>query len=72
MRRERRGQYSAQLHLIAEPPYDDDPEDAIVDRYATLLEAEIERAPENFLWVHRKWKYPKPATETESGTASPR
>jgi len=72
MRRERRGQYTAHLHLIAEPPYDDDPEDTIVDRYATLLEAEIERAPENFLWVHRKWKYPKPATETESGTASPR
>jgi KDO2-lipid IV(A) lauroyltransferase len=61
MRRERRGVYTAHLHLICEPPYDDDPEARIVDGYATLLEAEIRRTPEDFLWVHRKWKYPKPA-----------
>jgi KDO2-lipid IV(A) lauroyltransferase len=60
MRRVRRGQYTAHLHLIAEPPYDGDPEASIVDRYAALLEAEIERAPADFLWVHRKWKYPRP------------
>jgi KDO2-lipid IV(A) lauroyltransferase len=63
MRRVSRGVYSAHLHLIAEPPYDDDPEARIVDGYATLLEAEIRRTPADFLWVHRKWKYPKPAEE---------
>jgi KDO2-lipid IV(A) lauroyltransferase len=60
MRRRARGMYQAHLHLLAEPPYDDDPEALIVDRYAALLEREIVAAPENFLWVHRKWKYPKP------------
>jgi KDO2-lipid IV(A) lauroyltransferase len=60
MRRLRRGYYAAHLYLIAEPPYDVDPESGIVDRYAERLEAEIRAAPEDFLWVHRKWKYPKP------------
>ncbi len=60
MQRRGRGRYTAHLHVIAEPPYDDDPEDLIVDRYAALLESEIRRSPADFLWVHRKWKYPKP------------
>jgi len=64
MRRVSRGVYSAHLHLIVEPPYADDPEARIVDGYATLLEAEIDRSPEDFLWVHRKWKYPKPGSES--------
>lgn len=66
MRRAGRGAYNAHLHLIAEPPYEEDPETRIVDAYATLLEAEIHRSPEDFLWVHRKWKYPKPA-ESDGG-----
>lgn len=61
MRRKSRGHYEAHLHVLAEPPYDDDPEALIVDRYAAALEAEIAAAPQDFLWVHRKWKYPKPA-----------
>jgi Kdo2-lipid IVA lauroyltransferase/acyltransferase len=61
MRRVRRGHYAAHLHLIAEAPYDSDPEEVIIDRYATLLEAEIARSPADFLWVHRKWKYPRPS-----------
>ena len=72
MRRVRRGRYSAHLHLVAEPPYDDDPEAAIVDRYASLLEAEIARAPADFLWVHRKWKYPKPDAEAAPVASAPR
>lgn len=61
MRRLSRGRYQAHLRVLAEPPYDDDPETLIVDRYAAALQEEIEAAPQDFLWVHRKWKYPKPA-----------
>jgi len=62
MRRERRGVYTAHLTVISEPPYDDDPEVAIIDGYAKCLEAEIRAHPADWLWVHRKWKYPKPGT----------
>lgn len=62
MRRERRGIYTAHLTVIDEPPYDEDPESMIVDGYATCLEAEIRAHPADWLWVHRKWKYPKPGT----------
>jgi len=60
MRRVRRGVYTAHFTVLSEPPYHDDPEEGIVDRYAACLEAEIRHAPENWLWVHRKWKYAKP------------
>ena len=59
MRRVARGVYTAHLTVLTEPPYDDDPEDMIVDRYAACLEAEIRHSPADWLWVHRKWKYPK-------------
>ena len=60
MRRVRRGVYTAHLTVLSEPPYEEDPEEAIVDRYAACLEAEIRHSPADWLWVHRKWKYPKP------------
>jgi len=60
MRRVARGVYIAHLHVLAEPPYDVDPEEQIVDRYAERLETEIRACPSDWLWVHRKWKYPKP------------
>lgn len=60
MRRERRGVYTAHLTVLTEPPYDQDPDAAIVDAYAARLEAEIRNSPADWLWVHRKWKYPKP------------
>jgi KDO2-lipid IV(A) lauroyltransferase len=59
MRRVRRGVYTAHLTVLTEPPYDDDPEESIVDRYAACLEAEIRHSPADWLWVHRKWKYSK-------------
>ncbi|MBS0319421.1 MAG: lysophospholipid acyltransferase family protein [Proteobacteria bacterium] len=70
MRRRARGYYGAHLTVIAEPPYDDDPETQIIDRYAAELEREIAAAPANFLWVHRKWKYPKPADEAEDARSA--
>lgn len=61
MRRVARGRYEARVHVLTEPPYHEDPESVIVDRYCELLEAEIRANPWDWLWVHRKWKYAKPA-----------
>ncbi|HEX9275827.1 MAG TPA: lysophospholipid acyltransferase family protein [Casimicrobiaceae bacterium] len=66
MRRLKRGHYAVRLHVLAEPPYDVT-EDAqaetgawIVEAYARKLEEEIRASPADWLWVHNKWKYPKP------------
>ena len=61
MRRVHRGHYTAQIHVLAEPPYEVDPEPPIIERYARKLEEEIRANPADWLWVHKKWKYPKPA-----------
>ena len=66
MERVSRGVYTTHLTVISEPPYDDDPEDTIVDGYAAALEREIRAHPADWLWVHRKWKYPKPPDAAES------
>ena len=60
MRRVRKGHYSVRLHVLVEPPYDDDQPLEVVERYARQLESEIRRSPPDWLWVHNKWKYPKP------------
>jgi Kdo2-lipid IVA lauroyltransferase/acyltransferase len=66
MRRFGKGHYRARLHVLAEPPYEIDPDPPIIERYARKLEEEIRANPADWLWVHKKWKYPKPV-ETSSG-----
>jgi len=65
MRRQARGFYCARLVVLAEPPYepnaDRDFGAEIIERYARALEAEIRASPADWLWIHRKWKYGKPA-----------
>ena len=61
MRRVSRGHYVMRVSLIAEPPYERGPSTAVVERYARSLESEIHSSPADWLWIHRKWKYPKPA-----------
>ena len=60
MRRDGPGQYSVELKLLAEPPYDRESGPEIVERYARMLEEEIRKSPADWLWLHRKWKYRKP------------
>jgi KDO2-lipid IV(A) lauroyltransferase len=66
MRRVSRGRYAVHLHVLAEPPYDDgqhesgDADTWITEAYARKLEAEIRASPADWLWVHNKWKYPRP------------
>ena len=52
----RRGRYEMSLELI----YDGKEEVAeyeITERYVRMLEAEIRRRPELWMWSHRRWKY---------------
>jgi KDO2-lipid IV(A) lauroyltransferase len=66
MRRLSRGRYAVHLHVLAEPPYDvpetsgDQGDTWITEAYARKLEQEISASPADWLWVHNKWKYPKP------------
>jgi Kdo2-lipid IVA lauroyltransferase/acyltransferase len=60
MQRVRRGYYTMKVSVIAEPPYDRSADTVVVERYVRALENEIRSNPANWLWIHRKWKYPKP------------
>lgn len=61
MHRTGKGHYRARFELLSEPPYQSESEGAVIEAYARALEAEIRTSPADWLWVHRKWKYPKPA-----------
>ena len=78
MRRLARGRYAVHLDVLAEPPYetaddaDLDHETWITEAYARKLEQQIRKSPADWLWVHNKWKYPRPAAEraaTPAGAA---
>jgi Kdo2-lipid IVA lauroyltransferase/acyltransferase len=66
MRRLKRGRYAVHLQVLAEPPYElaeetrPEGQSWIVEAYARKLEEEIRKSPADWLWVHNKWKYPKP------------
>jgi len=60
MQRVRRGHYSMRVSVIAEPPYERGADRQVIERYVRALEAEIRSSPADWLWIHRKWKYPKP------------
>ena len=64
MRRVSKGHYSVRVHVLVEPPYDYDEDLQVVERYARRLELEIRANPADWLWVHNKWKYPKPDAST--------
>ncbi len=65
MRRIRRGYYSVRLIELTEPPYEEGTDVLISERYARTLESEIRANPADWLWLQKKWKYPKPP-ETSS------
>lgn len=60
MRRVARGRYRVGITPIAAPPYASAGAHDIVEAYVRLLEAEIRESPADWLWIHRKWKYPRP------------
>jgi Kdo2-lipid IVA lauroyltransferase/acyltransferase len=60
MRRVRRGGYSVRLSVLADPPYELDANEMIVERYARSLERDIRASPADWLWLQNKWKVAKP------------
>ncbi len=66
-------QPSGRYHLTFEPidATDTGDRDADVDRivaaYTTMLERWVRRAPEQYLWHHRRWKHQRPGTPPELG-----
>ncbi len=60
MRRLRRGLYSVHLEVLAEPPYEMERGDAIMERFARRLEKSIAEAPADWLWIQKRWKYTRP------------
>jgi KDO2-lipid IV(A) lauroyltransferase len=70
MTRVRPGFYSVRFHVLAEPPYDDDSGPMIAERYARSLEATIRAHPADWLWLHNKWKYPRPSEEASKASSA--
>ena len=61
MDRVARGRYRMRVSTLARPPYDRRAGTQVIERYARALEGEIRASPADWLWIHRKWKYSKPA-----------
>ena len=62
IRKQKPGHYLINVRVITEDPKSF-PEKKITSEYAALLEQEIRRAPQYWLWSHRRWK----ALRTETG-----
>ncbi|GAB3946166.1 acetyltransferase [Spirosoma harenae] len=52
-----RGRYQLTFRPIAEPPYENLPVGAIVERYRDLLEDSLQIRPSDWLWSHKRWKH---------------
>jgi KDO2-lipid IV(A) lauroyltransferase len=63
MRRIRRGYYEVELERLWDG-VERLETGAITERYARLCEAEVYRAPADWLWSYRRWKLRKPLYET--------
>ncbi len=59
-RRIKAGYYEGTFTLIYDGKEEVEPH-TITERYARLLEADINRAPEMWIWSHRRWKHTPPA-----------
>lgn len=57
MKRIKRGYYEIDFELIDEPPYADETENAIIEKFSKKLEAAIVQNPSQWLWSHRRWKH---------------
>lgn len=57
-----RGKYKARFMSISEPPYQKN-DFTILHKYVQFSEAAILENPENWLWSHNRWKYPRATNE---------
>lgn len=73
MRRVRRGHYSVRLVSLAEPPYDTDAAEVgspIMERFARSLEELVLESPADFLWLQKRWKYPRPQAPSQTASVA--
>ena len=47
------GRYHCRIEKIADPPHD---RGSIVERYVAKLQADVNRAPADWLWSHKRWR----------------
>lgn len=62
MQRRSRGRYLVTLRKIAEPPYKGQ-ERSVIQSYVRAVEEQILGSPEDWFWMHRRWKRPRPMYE---------
>lgn len=55
----KRGHYIFRYEMMCTPPYTDQSEHSITDHFIVLLEDNIRRQPEIYLWSHNRWKWKK-------------
>lgn len=60
----KRGYYTTDIELLTEHAKET-PEFWITEEYARRMEKTIKRAPENYLWTHRRWKYKRSDAQNE-------
>ena len=58
MQRLRRGYYRITFEVLTEPPYRQDP-GAIMDAYIKAVEKQVLEAPQDWVWMYKRWKYRK-------------
>lgn len=58
MQRLRRGYYRVRFEVLAQPPYPQ-PDGELMERYIRALETQIRAAPQDWVWVYKRWKYRK-------------
>ena len=63
MSRLRRGHYSVRFDVLAEPPYNASGHEEIMEKFARRAERAVVESPADFLWLQKRWKYPKPAND---------
>ena len=59
MRRLSRGRYAAGVECVAEPPYAGK-DQVVIRAYIASVENQVQERPEDWLWIHRRWKRKKP------------
>lgn len=62
MQRSGRGRYRIRFETLAEPPYTQQ-EGELMQTYIRRVEQQVREAPEDWLWVYRRWKYRKSVYE---------
>jgi KDO2-lipid IV(A) lauroyltransferase len=56
MERLRRGYYRIKFEVLLKPPYRQDP-GAIMDTYIKAVERQVLKAPQDWVWMYKRWKY---------------